>query len=56
MAPKGNMKMANKIIMINIIPKMLPILFVGMSFFGNALPMISLRVSLPAYLYSGFFI
>lgn len=37
-------------------PKMAAILFVGMSFLGNILPMISARLSFPTYLYSGFLI
>ncbi len=37
-------------------PKMAPILFVGMSCLGNALPRISVSVSLPTYLYLGFLI
>ena len=50
MEPIGKLKIANRIANRNRIPKMVPVLFVGMSCFGNALPMISDIVSLPTYL------
>ena len=46
--PKGNWNAAKIMTARIIIPKISPILFVGMSCFGIALPMISLRDSLPA--------
>ena len=52
----GNWKTASRSASRNRNPKMAPIFFVGMSCFGKDLPMISDRVSLPAYRYSGFFV
>ncbi len=50
----GKLNMARTSARTNIPPKMALILFVGMSCFGNILAMISLKDSLPMYLYSGF--
>lgn len=50
----GNVKTARRSVRRNRNPKMAPILFVGMSCLGIAFPIISLRVSLPAYIYLGF--
>ena len=52
-APNGNWNRARTITARIMIPNIVPVFFVGMSCFGIALPMISLRDSLPAYLYSG---
>ena len=52
----GNVNMASKSARRNRNPKMAPIFFVGMSCLGNALPMISARLSFPANRYAGFFV
>ena len=52
--PNGNW-IAARIMTARIIsPNIEPILFVGMSCFGIAFPIVSLRDSLPAWVYSGF--
>lgn len=52
----GNWKMDKRSTKMKIVPKMAPNLFVGISCFGNALPMTLARLSLPTYLYSGFLV